>query len=123
MPRKSKTSVLKTAHTVHGKIERKPTTIDQVLGNNGTSTYRFLKDPFSEDEYSSYIKQMGQSDLYAHCQDFGIIFLDNRRLVENKLLDLFRENRAKYRVPADATPKTSNNPNFDIVSKIMAGGR
>lgn len=124
MPRKKKSSVLQTAHTVHGMVEtRKPTTIDQVLGYNGTSTYRFLKDPFSEQEYSDYIRQLHESELYSHCQNFGIIYLDNRRLVEGKLLDLFRENKAKYSAPTNATPQKSNNTNFDIASKIMSAGK
>lgn len=119
-----KKSVLQTAHTTHGMVENfKPTTIDQVLGNRGGSDYKFLNDPFSEEEYAAHLKNMVNSDLYTHCQDHGLIFTDNRKMIETKLLGIFRESRAKFRMPASATPKTSNNPDYNVVSKIMAGGR
>jgi hypothetical protein len=120
MPRKKLNQLSQT----HGQLETfQPTTIDQILGDRGGGNYKFLNDPFSQEEYAAYLKGLVESDLFTHCQDYGIICNDNRKAVEKKLLAIFAENRAKYRIPKTANPKASANTDHKIVSKIMAAGK
>jgi hypothetical protein len=101
-----------------------PTTIDQLLGDVGQSNYRFLKDPFSEDQYDSYLRALLPTDLYRHAQEHGFAYAENRDLILRKLIDKFRLNRAQYK-----SYKQERSPNNDLnkldpeMQKFLAGAR
>lgn len=95
--RKKKSSPV-PANVSLGKTESfKPTTIDQLLGDIGQSNYRYLRDQFSETEYTDYLRSMLPSDLYRHAQEHDYAYNDNRELLIRKLVDKFRLNRAQYK--------------------------
>ena len=122
-----KSKKLSELKQTNGELAEKvvPQTIDQLLGYNGKSKYKFLHDPFDDVEYEQYLKGLNESDLYNHCLEFGIMHMDNKKLTISKLLNEFRVNRSMYSL------KSSNNPNEkplntsqeEEVRRIMAAGR
>lgn len=113
------------ANASFGKTESfKPTTIDQLLGDIGQANYRFLKDPFDENQYVDYVKSMLPSDLYRHAQEHGFAYADNRDLLIRKLVDKFRIDRSQYKANAAVQ---SNNTDIKKLSpelqNFLAGAR
>lgn len=72
-----------------------PQSLNEILGVDGSASYKFLKDPFSAAEYENYVKSLSESQLYTHCQSFGLMYTDNRKQIERKLVSEFNLNRAK----------------------------
>ncbi len=94
MPKKHKLNQLKVTH---GEVvSREPSNLSQLLGYGGTSEYRFLTNPFDENEYEIYLKNLATADLAEHCQKFGLIHTDNKKMTINKLLAEFQLHRSKY---------------------------
>ena len=53
MPRKSK---LNQMSQTHGEVvQRQPSSLSQLLGYEGLSEYKFLTNPFDENEYEKYL--------------------------------------------------------------------
>ena len=105
---------------VHGKKEKQeyePTTLDQIWGDDGTSLYG-TNDP---ETYQSRIFDMNMSDLQAHASRVGIIPVDNRNMLTDRLLREFTQHISAYRKPATAENENTSIP--DKVKKILAEGR
>ena len=127
MPRKkaSKTTA-KNAFTkkvtelnqAHGKVEGpEPTTLDQIWGDTGLSKYRTL----DASEYEIYLKQLNKSDLQRHAAEMGIVPVDSREMLSNRLLKEFNRYVASFKMPT-----ANNNPNqpvSDKVKRILSEGR
>lgn len=117
MPRKSKLNQL---NVTHGEVvTRQPSGLDELLGYKGISEYRFLNDPFDDQEYEKYLNNLATADLAEHCQKFGLIHTDNKKMTINKLLAEFQLHRSRFR-PKDNV-KT---PLRDVtVEKIMSAAK
>ena len=87
---------LKNLSKIHGEEEKfQPTSLDQVWGEDGTSAYGTMNDM----EYEREIDNMNLSDMQAHASRVGIIPIDNRSTLRDRLLREFRKHVANYRKP------------------------
>ena len=87
---------LKNLSQVHGEEEKfQPTSLAQVWGEDGSSTYGTMNDA----EYERQIDQMNMSDMQTHASRVGIIPIDNRSTLRDRLLREFRKHVANYRKP------------------------
>jgi hypothetical protein len=101
----------------HGKEEKfEPTTLDQVWGDDGWSKYRTL----NEDEYLLSLKQLNLTDLQTHATKIGLIPINNRKVLSERLVKEFRLHVSSYKKPSVAEQ------NLDIseeVRRILSEGR
>ena len=109
---------VKKLSQTHGKVEKfEPTTLDQIWGDDGTSTYGTL----NENAYTVQLDDMNMSDLQAHASTVGIIPIDNRQTLRERLLREFRKHVSAYKKPIHETePITHVDPE---VMKILSEGR
>ena len=79
----------KSLSQTHGKEEKKtrPTTLDQIWGDTGLSKYGTM----DEAAYAEEISSMSKSDLQAHASTVGIIPIDNREMLSQRLIREFRK--------------------------------
>ena len=89
----------KSLSQTHGKEEKKtrPTTLDQIWGDTGLSKYGTVDEATYADEISS----MSKSDLQAHASTVGIIPIDNREMLSQRLMREFRKHIASYNTPME----------------------
>ena len=87
----------KSLSQTHGKEEKRtrPTTLDQIWGDTGLSKYGTM----DEKAYAEEISSMSKSDLQAHASTVGIIPVDNREMLSQRLLREFRKHVASYNTP------------------------
>lgn len=112
-----KTSVKKMSQT-HAQVEKfEPTTLDQIWGDDGTSTYGTLR----EEEYQNRLDDMNMSDLQSHASRVGIIPIDNRSMLKERLVREFRKHVSAYKKPV-VTQDESETVDKDIM-KILSEGR
>ena len=114
----AKKKSVKNLSQTHGKEEKfEPTTLDQIWGDDGTSTYGTL----NESAYTVQLDDMNMSDLQAHASTVGIIPVDNRQTLRERLLREFRKHVSAYKKPIqEAEPTTAVDPE---VMKILSEGR
>jgi len=129
MPRKKVTKSKKTTasdkrvkledlNQVHGKEEKfRPTTLDQIWGDTGHSKYNTLE----ESEYEDSLGEMNKSDLQTHATQVGIIPVDNRDMLAQRLIREFRNHVNSFRAPLES--RQSNKTVSKEVRKILAEGR
>ena len=87
---------LKNLSQIHGEEEKfQPTSLDQVWGEDGSSTYGTM----NAAEYERQIDEMNMSDMQTHASRVGIIPIDNRSTLRDRLLREFRKHVANYRKP------------------------
>ena len=87
---------LKNLSQIHGEEEKfQPTSLDQVWGEDGSSTYGTMNDA----EYERQIDEMNMSDMQTHASRVGIIPIDNRSTLRDRLLREIRKHVANYRKP------------------------
>ncbi len=80
----------------HGKVDDfKPTTLDQIWGDDGFSRYKTL----NEDQYREFLSEMSKTDLRAHSHKVGVVPIDNRETLEKKLMAEFLKHINSYKVP------------------------
>lgn len=112
-----KTSVKKMSQT-HAKVEEfEPTTLDQIWGDDGSSMYGTLK----EDNYQERLDEMNMSDLQSHASRVGIIPIDNRGMLKERLIREFRKHVSAYQKPI-VTQDDSETVDKDVM-KILSEGR
>ena len=89
----------KSLSQTHGKEEKgtRPTTLDQVWGDTGISKYGTM----DESSYAEEISSMSKSDLQAHASTVGIIPIDNREMLSQRLMREFKKHVASYNVPVE----------------------
>ena len=116
--RKTSKKSVKKLSQAHGKVEEfQPTTLDQIWGDDGTSTYGTL----NENEYSIRLDDMNMSDLQAHASTVGIIPIDNRQTLRERLLREFRKHVSAYKKPVhEPASPTKVDPE---IMKILSEGR
>jgi hypothetical protein len=83
----------------HGKEEKfVPTTLDQVWGDDGTGKYKTL----DEDVYRNSLHEMTRIDIQTHATTVGLIPVENRQILTDRLLREFRRHRASFQKPQSA---------------------
>jgi hypothetical protein len=89
----------KSLSQTHGREEKKvrPTTLDQIWGDTGLSKYGTM----DEATYAEEISSMSKSDLQAHASTVGIIPVDNREMLSQRLLREFKKHVASYNTPME----------------------
>ena len=89
----------KSLSQTHGKEETKtrPTTLDQIWGDTGVSKYGTM----DESTYAEEISSMSKSDLQAHASTVGIIPIDNREMLSQRLMREFKKYVASYNTPVE----------------------
>lgn len=114
----SKKSSLKNMSQTHGKTkEFEPTTLDQIWGDDGTGMYGTL----DVASYENRLDDMNMSDMQTHASRVGIIPIDNRSMLRERLVREFRKHVSGYKKPTSApeeNPKISKE-----IEKILSEGR
>tara|TARA_R110002020_G_scaffold74458_2_gene190442 strand:- start:139 stop:519 length:381 start_codon:yes stop_codon:yes gene_type:complete len=109
---------VKNLSQTHGKVEEfQPTTLDQIWGDTGITTYGTM----NEKEYEARVDDMNMSDLQAHASTVGIIPVDNRNMLRERLLREFRKHVSSYQRPI-SPPNTQETINKEA-EKILSEGR
>ncbi len=110
-------SVKKLSQT-HAKVEKfEPTTLDQIWGDDGTSMYGTLE----EGKYQSRLDDMNLSDMQTHASRVGIIPIDNRNMLQDRLIREFRKYTSAYKKPIVSQQEEA--PINKEVAKILSEGR
>ena len=114
----AKKKSVKNLSQTHGKEEKfEPTTLDQVWGDDGSNVYGTME----EINYEGTLDNMNLSDLQAHASRVGIIPIDNRQTLRERLLREFRKHVSAYKKPVHvAEPPSHLDPE---VMKILSEGR
>ena len=102
----------------HGKEEKtQPTTLDQIWGDDGTSEYGTL----DYENYQQKIFDMNMSDLQAHASRVGIVPIDNRNMLTDRLLREFSRHVSSFKKPSEDLQENQNIPKK--IRDILAEGR
>ena len=116
--RKTNKNPVKKLSQAHGKVEEyQPTTLDQIWGDDGTSMYGTL----DEGVYQTRLDEMNMSDMQSHASRVGIIPIDNRSMLQDRLVREFRKHASSYKKPVDQNQVPDAIP-ADI-KKILSEGR
>ena len=109
---------VKNLSQTHGKVEEfQPTTLDQIWGDTGITAYGTM----NEKEYEARVDDMNMSDLQAHASTVGIIPVDNRNMLRERLLREFRKHVSSYQRPiSPPNPRETLN---EEATKILSEGR
>ena len=107
----AKKKSVKNLSQTHGKEEKfEPTTLDQIWGDDGSSVYGTME----ETNYQGKIDEMNLSDLQAHASRVGIIPIDNRQTLRERLLREFRKHVSAYK-----KPKSPSVPELHLNKEVM----
>jgi hypothetical protein len=113
---KKATKSMKNLSQAHGKEENfEPTTLEQIWGDDGSTTYGTL----NENQYANQLDDMNMSDLQTHASTVGIIPIDNRSTLRERLLRDFRKHVSSYKKPTHQTqsPRDVNPETIKILSE------
>jgi hypothetical protein len=115
---KKSSKSIKNLSQAHGKEEKfEPTTLEQIWGDDGSTAYGTL----NENAYTKQVDDMNMSDLQAHASTVGIIPIDNRSTLRERLLREFRKHVSSYKKPVQ---ESSSAAHMDPkVMKILSEGR
>ena len=105
-------------HAMEEKQEYEKTTLDQIWGDQGNSKYGTL----DEAAYTSQIKAMNKSDLHSHAIKLGILPVENRELLTNRLLREFKKHVLSFTKPKQTKAKKPKEVS-DEAKSILAQGR
>jgi len=118
MARRKKVSGL---NQTHGKDESapeyRPTTLEQVWGDEGHGRYKTM----DREKYELYLSGLSKTDLQKHAAEIGVVPVDNRDMLKKRLVAEFRKHVASYRMPKQEAPRQAK-PS-DEVTKILREGR
>ena len=116
---KRKKKSLDNINQTHAKVENKfePTTLDQIWGDDGTSEYGTL----DYENYKAKVFDMNMSDLQAHASRVGIVPVDNRNMLTDRLLREFSKHVSSFKKPVENLAEQQNIP--QKIRDILAEGR
>ena len=125
MPKKPRKNTKKTTakkldslNQTHGKVDNhEPQTLDQIWGDTGLWKY----DTMDEEGYRDSLKEMNKSDLQTHATKVGVVPIDNREMLTNRLIREFKRFTSNYSVPAKAAIKEKKISKE--AKKILSEGR
>jgi hypothetical protein len=120
MPRKKTKKQSKTTkankqiYQTHGKVESfKPTTLDQVWGDTGGGRYGGA----SLKEYKTELQEMNRTDIQAHATRLHVVPVENREMLEKRLVKEFEKHAASYRKPDSPKPSSVSPEAMRILSE------
>jgi len=99
-----------------------PLTVGQLLGETGLDKYNTL----DEKEYENKLNGLNKTDLQEHAIKIGLIPIDNRLILTQRLMREFKKHVASYSRPRNEKVKPSKYPDNKIpedVLKILSAGR
>lgn len=113
---------IKKVQQTHGKKEEKkgefvPTTLDQIWGDDGTSRYKTV----DEEVYLLSLNELTGTDLQTHATKVGVIPINNREMLTNRLLKEFRGHTNQYKKPTN--PNSSAPHISKEVKDILSEGK
>jgi len=105
---------------IHGKEDSgsKPTTLDQIWGDTGLWKYNTME----LGEYNEQLQEMTKTDLQAHATKIGLIPVDSREMLTQRLVREFRRHVNSYEDRKESNTDNSNNLSSKA-KKILAEGR
>lgn len=105
---------------IHGKEDSSstPTTLDQIWGDTGLWKYNTME----LEKYNEQLQEMTKTDLQAHATKIGLIPVDSREMLTQRLLREFRRHVNSYDNRQDQNIDNSNKVSSDV-KKILAEGR
>ena len=105
---------------IHGKKESasKPTTLDQIWGDTGLWKYNTM----NLDEYSDQLQEMTKTDLQAHATKIGLIPVDSREMLSQRLVREFKRHVSSYESRPEVTRGTAGEVSSEV-KKILSEGR
>jgi hypothetical protein len=116
----AKKNKLEELSETNAKVEDfKPTSLDQIWGDRGTSKYGTL-DP---EKYAEKLRGLNKTDLFAHARSIGIMPNDNYDLLLRKLKEEFLAHINAYRRPSSNTTVAGAKKISPQVLKILSEGR
>jgi len=116
-----KTITLEATTQLDGKVQdhgsQMPGTLDQIM-NESMATYSAR----SSEEYISQLAEMNQTDLQSHAYKVGLIPIEDRKVLVERLTQEFRA-WASRQAPVNTQNTTVNSSNIsDEVRKILREG-
>ena len=91
-----KKNKLQELSQTHGKLDQyEYKTLDQVLGDDGTSKYKTL----DLEKYTQFLHDLNKSDLQSHAIKVGLIPVDNRDILTKRLLKEFAKYASGFKTP------------------------
>jgi hypothetical protein len=116
-----KTATLQASLQIDGKAQdhgsQMPGTLDQIM-NESMATYSAR----SSEEYISQLAEMNQTDLQSHAYKVGLIPIEDRKVLVERLTQEFRA-WASRQAPVNTQNTTVNSSNIsDEVRKILREG-
>ena len=112
-------SRLKKLKQVDGKVDRKPTTINQIFGDTGLGKYGTM----DRSLYESQLNEMNKSDLQTHATVVGLIPIEDRARLVQRLLREFDRHVASFNAPASKTPAKTPVKMSEAVKKLLSEAR
>jgi hypothetical protein len=114
----AKKTKLKDLNQIDAKVETaRPTSLDQIWGEDGTSKYG-TNDP---QEYKNYINSLNRTDLQTHAVQIGVLPNDNLEMLRNRLEREFLRHIAAFQAPPSKLQKPKKISKE--VQKILSEGR
>lgn len=105
---------------IHGKEDSNsaPTTLDQIWGDTGLWKYSTM----NLSEYNEQLQEMTKTDLQAHATKIGLIPVDSREMLTQRLVREFKRHVTSYEDRSNAavggSKKVSNS-----IRRILEEGR
>ena len=122
----SRSNIKKMSQT-HGKDEStekqekfEPRTLDQVWGDTGLGKYK----TFDESKYKERLDNMAKTDLQAHATKVGLVPIDNRSTLTQRLLREFKKHVNAFKPVGIKAPQPIGKDSLsDEVRKILDEGK
>lgn len=116
--RKTRKKNVSEMSQTHGKVEKfKPTTLDQIWGNDSLSRYSTL----NYEEYQRNLKAMDKSKMKEHAINLGLVPIDNLAVLQERLLTEFRAYISQYAPVPDQTPENQPKASEKILKILREG--
>ena len=105
---------------IHGKKEStsRATTLDQIWGDTGLWKYSTM----ILDEYSEQLQEMTKTDLQAHATKIGLIPVDSREMLTQRLVREFKRHVSSYENRTETSTGVVGNVSSEV-KKILSEGR
>ncbi|MAF24051.1 hypothetical protein CL634_00480 [bacterium] len=120
--RKEEKKNLESLSQTHGKDEEAPvvpTTLDQIWGDDGTWKYPTM----DAGEYKDELDAMAKSDLQNHAIKIGIIPIDNRAMLTQRLVREFKNHTSQYKATSVPLQEKEDGEVASEIKQILEEGR
>ena len=112
--KKTTTKASKETYQTHGKVENsRPTTLDQIWGDDGSGKYTTMK----VEEYREQLSEMTRADIQTHATKLSVVPVENREMLVKRLVREFEKHVASYNRPASAKPTAMSKEGLRILSE------